>query len=729
MFSLCLDNPNSSNRQAISEEPSSPSISHVRNEAYGVLIGIDVYDQGNATRRATDGHVIKYANLRGCMQDALAIEQYLRGTFGVKDSNIVKLLANHPALSDQCSGARAPTYNNIYEAFEAFIEIPGSEKIPKAKAGDKVLIHYSGHGARATTIFPALKDGTKFDEALVPCDILTGGRYLRDVELAFLLRKMVDRGLLVTVVLDCCHSGSATRGTGNRQVRGIVDIYQSHPMDDRPPPNHEIAKLYPVNGAVYAADITLLREPLGYTVFAACRQNEFAWEDELENGIIHGALTYWLLDTLRCSGGTTVSSAMLYRRVCAMVRNWFVDQTPMLSGETNRLFFDAGDVLPDEALVVQRVNRTSVELSGGTLHGARIGAEYCILPYNTELRNPQVMKSSQLCVATVQSTELLKSNATFDDLKEGSSMISPGCKAVLISIPLNQKALFRLSQPDTQLEAEFKRVCKQEVFRNWLDLTSVDEPTLKYIIAVNKQNEYEIKNRYEKEIAGIIPLLPAIKVTDPDTVPRLAYRMRHLTYYNILKDLENANQISVLRGGITFEVLGQTSSDPADMGYEALEEKGGCVEVDDGTCILVRLLNTTPFTVNFTILNLRPLFGIDHSLQSSDFEYLDPGAKTLLKFEMEIPEALKPFVSSVPVIDILKAFITLDPIFLRLLCLDDLDQAEKKRSRGAEPFNALQNLLERLVPQHRNARYLCSEPATNWQTMSLQIRTLPKPRQ
>jgi hypothetical protein len=351
------------------------------------------------------------------------------------------------------------------EALEAFIEIPGIEKIPKAKAGDKVLIHYSGHGARTTTIFPDLKDDTKLNKALIPYNILNGGWYLRDVELVFLLRKIVDRGLLVIVVLDCCYSGSATRGTGSIQIRGIMDIYQSHPMDDRPPPNHKTTKLFPVNDAVYTADRTLLRELLGYTVFAACRQNKFAREGVVENGIIHGVLTYWLLDTLRCSAGTTTCSAMLYRRVCAVVRNWFVDQTPMLSGETNRLFFDVGDALPDEALVVQKVNGGSVELSGGTLHGARIGAKYRILPHNAELRDPEVMKASQI-VATVRSTEPLKSNATLDNSKEDSSMISPGYKAVLISVPPDQKALFRLSQPDTQLAAEFRRVCQQEGFQN-----------------------------------------------------------------------------------------------------------------------------------------------------------------------------------------------------------------------------------------------------------------------
>lgn len=36
-------------------------------------------------------------------------------------------------------------------------------------------------------------------------------RYLRDVELATLLKRMTDKGMVVTVILDSCHSGGGTR--------------------------------------------------------------------------------------------------------------------------------------------------------------------------------------------------------------------------------------------------------------------------------------------------------------------------------------------------------------------------------------------------------------------------------------------------------------------------------------------------------------------------------------
>jgi hypothetical protein len=83
---------------------------------------------------------------------------------------------------------------------------------PKVQPGNQVYIHYSGHGGRASTAFPERKGANGLDEALAPTDIGNSeARYLRDIELAHLLKAMVDIGLPVTIVLDSCHSGGGTR--------------------------------------------------------------------------------------------------------------------------------------------------------------------------------------------------------------------------------------------------------------------------------------------------------------------------------------------------------------------------------------------------------------------------------------------------------------------------------------------------------------------------------------
>jgi len=62
-------------------------------------------------------------------------------------------------------------------------------------------------------IFGNLKRDATMDEVLVPTNFACeNGRCLRDVELAYLIQEMNEKGLATAVVLDCCHSGGATRG-------------------------------------------------------------------------------------------------------------------------------------------------------------------------------------------------------------------------------------------------------------------------------------------------------------------------------------------------------------------------------------------------------------------------------------------------------------------------------------------------------------------------------------
>jgi hypothetical protein len=176
------------------------------NEKWAVLIGIDFYAQGNNPQLDVRGRPITFPHLYGCVADVNLVEQYLLDTMKVDKSRITKLLAPHPdsdSAQPSLDAADSPTYQNIVNALQS---------VPKrAGRGSKVYIHYSGHGARATTVFPTLKGKSGLDEVLVPMDVSRGGRYLRDLEMTLLLKDMEEAGLDVTVVLDSCHSGSATR--------------------------------------------------------------------------------------------------------------------------------------------------------------------------------------------------------------------------------------------------------------------------------------------------------------------------------------------------------------------------------------------------------------------------------------------------------------------------------------------------------------------------------------
>ena len=78
-----------------------------------------------------------------------------------------------------------------------------------------------------------------------------------------------------------------------------------------------------------------LLEPQGYTLLAACRAQESAYEYPFSGTERNGALTYWLLDSLK-QLGPGLSYKLLHDRILAKVHGQFEEQTPQLQGAGNR---------------------------------------------------------------------------------------------------------------------------------------------------------------------------------------------------------------------------------------------------------------------------------------------------------------------------------------------------------------------------------------------------------
>ncbi|MEG4110176.1 caspase family protein [Microcoleus sp. S13_C5] len=183
---------------------------------YALLIGIDCYMPNGLPNGSL------YKNLGGCVRDIDRVEAFLINERKVPKAQILKLTAsvNPNELTKPVElPEKLPTRQNMIDSFRKLGEM--------AAEGAQVYIHYSGHGGRAKTVFTSIKGEDEIDEGLVPTDIGTSeGQYLRDLELATLLKELVDKKLTVTVVLDCCHSGGNTRGD--------VEIRGGEGIDEKP---------------------------------------------------------------------------------------------------------------------------------------------------------------------------------------------------------------------------------------------------------------------------------------------------------------------------------------------------------------------------------------------------------------------------------------------------------------------------------------------------------------
>ncbi|RYP54108.1 hypothetical protein DL768_001110 [Monosporascus sp. mg162] len=185
---------------------------------WAVLIGIDYYPKDRC--------------LKGSVRDAKTVKQYLEA--GPIPVDTVILTATTPSDPSSTYPIEKPdswpTHNNVIKSLKRVIT--------EARQGDFVYIHYSGHGTRRSESAADTHEKSGNLAFVLFEDNEHGSSYLRGQVLANCLRKMVAQGLLVTLVLDCCYSGSVLRGSGQRGVdvravdyNPVIDAASPHNLD------------------------------------------------------------------------------------------------------------------------------------------------------------------------------------------------------------------------------------------------------------------------------------------------------------------------------------------------------------------------------------------------------------------------------------------------------------------------------------------------------------------
>lgn len=134
-------------------------------------------------------YVGQQGQLSGCHNDVRNIQDFLQRVHGFQQHNMTVLMDD--------GRHKEPTYANIMAAFDWIVK--------ESMAGDTVWIHYSGHGGRVADQDGDEDDG--YDETLIPVDFQRKGQ-IRDDDLLKHLVKPMRKGVVVTALMDCCHSGT-----------------------------------------------------------------------------------------------------------------------------------------------------------------------------------------------------------------------------------------------------------------------------------------------------------------------------------------------------------------------------------------------------------------------------------------------------------------------------------------------------------------------------------------
>lgn len=710
-------------------------------DPWALLIGIDCY----MPNELSDGTF--YRNLSGCVRDILKVEQFLRSEFGLTDDRLIRLTAsrgggNSPSSRGSAGTASStederptepreqwPTYRNIVRAFRQL------EK--SAQPGAQIYIHYSGHGGKVKTLpkHRKLIPGKWIDEALVPTDLGNDeGRYLRDIELAFLLHKLVAKGLYVTIVLDSCHSGSATRG-GEAAVHGRTpankeDVRGSANIDDRPKlslvaSDEELAdnwrRLAKPSGRDVYVGSDWLPDPQGYVLIAACRANEGAHEYSYDKVNKEGALTYWFLESLK-KFGDGVTYQRLHRYIHAKVSEQFrrlEPQNPQLEGEGDRIFFGREPVPTPHAFTVldADVAKHKVTLNAGRVHGLGVGARFALY------RAGKVdFKRSEKRLATAEITDLGATSSLARFVRKSvDRRVEQGDQAVLLSpgtdIPRYTVRVIAKGKLFAQI-AKFLRRPNE----GYVQLMEANEKT-DFIVNVAPDEHFCICDSSGAEIPN---LRPALSVADPEAPPRLVKRLQHLVQYRKVRELENPDPMSPLLHKFSVDLLGVQSDYKAGgrRPPHPIPVAHGTPSVKIGDWIFFRAQNhyTTAegITLNVTVLNLRPDWSIQQVFPSRAglFDTLEPEQELSIPLRFELPDGYDEAT------DVIKFIATITPVDFHFFKLPLLDSpTTPDRADQAQSTRHISRSFERGSGQAQMPAVVVPLPdVEDWTTRNFEIR-------
>src|ERR1700722_6915590 len=339
---------------------------------WAILIGTDYLPPSN------DGSE-RAGVLNACVRDVEQMSVYLSQSLGFRMDHIHKLLSSCPDDQTQNtpSGGRSfwPTYKNVIRTFDLVLK--------SSSPGDIVYIHFSGWSCHVPTVVSQVQDRRREDEAFALFNDTLDRKYLHDLELAVLLRRLAAKGLETAIFLDC-------RFLGN--YYGPPERHQHSDFSQ-----DELVSVYHGIWSPEGRD-TWLRNPdprFPHALLSSCYLHNRTGSDEYqetESQQYHGFLTYWVLKILE-ENGPNISYNSLVRKIgqkTETLRNSLAVPSGTwvrFAGNTDAMFLGGGDepvISPPTSFPSSNLGGDGSELilnvDGGVANGACNGAQFLFFP-------------------------------------------------------------------------------------------------------------------------------------------------------------------------------------------------------------------------------------------------------------------------------------------------------------------------------------------------------------
>lgn len=553
------------------EDHSSPT-------CWALLIGINYYPNDDETRP-----------LEGCVRDVEQLQQHLQTRRNVHS---ILLKASKEDGSEKLSGDEKqwPTMENVRSSVSTIIN--------GGTHGDLVFIHFSGHGVRRKTQAEDFGDHENGDLALVLYDLVSNVTYLQGLELATMLKQMVDKGLKPVLVLDCCYSGAVLRHRHDQQGRTREAVYNAE--IDRQSSNPDLSRenlTFKTPKRDANALPNWILDPEGYAILTACGPDEITREITFRDGCKSGALSYFLFFALESMlrHNTSTSLKSLHDYVSVQFHAGTVKQTPRRYGNENICLFNPLGLDYDPLETRVRKQGDELILEAGQVHAVAENDEYRIqAPWNG---NP---RSTAPIICRVKTVNALSS--VIEVVNVDVSMIKTGWRAVPCTHLSNRNIHVELSSR-LQQDHWQEEIATSSFLKSSVGLQSIDTPPISGVcIDIKDETEYQILDERMCEISG----LPTIPISSPLAISNTVSILDHVAKFKYIERLENRVPNLDFERSIRVQL--------ADSKKTHVVDGMGVLHVSHDEIVELRCLNFSKKVVYLSLLDLRPLWQIENIL-------------------------------------------------------------------------------------------------------------------
>ena len=663
---------------------------------YALLVGIDEY--------------LNVSPLQGCVNDITAIKEYLEGRVDTDGYQLhLRTLLNKDA-----------TRQAVIDGFRQHLCQAGSE--------DVVFFYYAGHGSQeeAPEEFWTIEPD-RLNETLVCYDSRSqGGWDLADKEMAKLIAEVAQKNPQITIIMDCCHSSSGTRGdieADTAERKAPIDR-RKRPLDSFIFSNKDAEQLL--------TERSLTKNPTGWTLprakhifLAACRDRETAKEYN-GGGQRRGAFSYFLLDTLKKANGS-LTYRDLFKRTNALVRSKVAAQSPQLEAtvlDDLEQPFLGGAIPPRKPyLTVSYHKDYEWVIDGGAVHGVPQPSldettELALFPFDSSPEGMQELSTAigeakviavmpQLSQVQISGIETLEAEMTF--------------KAVVTSLPLPPKGVLITG------ESAGVKLARAAL----LAIGPGNQPSL-YLQEVEKTEnaEFKLLARNGQYLitrpADDRPIVAQIQGYTESNALQAIERLEHITRWTNIAELVSPATSSIQASAVQM-VISQSGQEVKDatINLQYQQQNGKW----KGPTFKVKLKNTSNQELFCALLDLTDRYAVSPELLSTGGVWLKPGEEAWAlageNIYPTVPEKLwKQGITQSQ--DILKLIVSTAEFDATLLRQNELDLPffpEREAGRGRGTLN---RLLKRV--QSRDLRAVPeSEEYDDWITSQINITTV-RPR-